>query len=173
MRATIFLLGAFFSVIVQAQSNSGENNYQKEIDEQVWKLFKKTFSSMDVEGFNSIHTDDVLRIGGGRIYLGEEYHKRNEMTFEMSRGIRERKIDFSFVERVARENVAYEVGYYRIVSVNLESDDRDTSTFYGRFHVVIKKIDGVWKIAQDWDTGSMAGRKISEDDFKSGDLLGD
>ena len=36
---------------------------------------------------------------------------------------------------------------------------------YGRFHCVIKKIDGVWKIAQDWDDDEINGRKVSAEDW--------
>ncbi|MBK7871680.1 MAG: hypothetical protein IPJ74_13890 [Saprospiraceae bacterium] len=42
-----------------------DNAIQKEIDEQVWLPFIKTFNAFDGEGFNALHTKDVLRAALG------------------------------------------------------------------------------------------------------------
>ena len=54
------------------------------------------------------------------------------------------------------------MGYYRLISVRDEGEER---TYYGQFHVVLREVEGIWKIAQDWDAGQLNGREIGEADF--------
>ena len=70
--------------------------------------------------------------------------------------------------RTYKEDVGYEVGFYRVI---YEEEGKEDRTSYGRFHVVLKKIDGHWKIAQDWDSNSFNGRPIGEEDFDEGKKL--
>ncbi len=45
------------------------------------------------------------------------------------------------------------------------TNSKEISSIYGQFHIVLKKIDGNWKITQDWDTDKINGKKLSEEDF--------
>ena len=73
-----------------------------------------------------------------------------------------RTIDFSFDQRFNKGDTAYEVGYYK---VSMHKDGEVDRVFLGRFHVVLKKIDGEWKITQDWDSDKINGKEITAADF--------
>ncbi|SNT19203.1 protein of unknown function [Ekhidna lutea] len=128
---------------------------QDEIDQQIWTPFTKAWEANDGEAFNAIHSDDVWRINPGRLLVGNEYKSRNAEN--MQGQIRARIIEFTFETRTSNGNNAYEVGYYRIT----DSSQEEPRYFVGRFHVAMKKIDGIWKIIQDWDTGEINGEKIT------------
>ncbi|MFN7115217.1 MAG: YybH family protein [Saprospiraceae bacterium] len=148
----------FFAALLPAQNAA----IQKEIDEQVWLPFIKTFKAFDSEGFNALHTPDVLRGGPWGIQVGEAYRQSNIANNEQNKAAgAKRSIAFRFEHRVAQGDVAYEVGYYKVSGEN----DGKTWTGYGRFDVVLRKINGVWKIAQDWDVDSLNGRRFTEADF--------
>lgn len=135
---------------------------QQEIDEQVWLPFIETYNAFDAEGFNALHTEDVLRAGPWGILLGDEYRENiRKNTARAKSAGDQRSIAFRFEHRVARENVAYEVGYYRVKAKR----NGEAETFIGRFDVVLRKVDGIWKIAQDWDVDEINGRKLTEADF--------
>lgn len=135
---------------------------QQEIDAQVWWPFIETYNALDGKGFNALHTQDVMRAGPWGIRMGEEYFAGNVANYQDAKkaGI-QRNIAFRFEHRVARENVAYEVGYYKVIS----KQNGVEHTFYGRFDVVLRKVEGTWRIAQDWDVDAINGRKFTEEDF--------
>jgi hypothetical protein len=132
-------------------------------DEQVWIPFIRAYDSYDAEAFNALHTDHVIRGGPWGLLIGQEYYKRNARKFEegQTEG-NQRKISLTFEHRVHREEVCYEVGYYRVVTTK---GDGSEQTSYGQFHVVLVKQNGVWKIAQDWDASEIKGVKITQSDF--------
>ncbi|WP_420576089.1 YybH family protein [Ekhidna sp.] len=140
-------------------------NTQKEIDEQVWIPFTKAWEANDGKAYNAVHTDDVWRINPGRLLVGDEYRNRNKerMYGQSNKNI----IEFSFETRTSNGNNAYEVGYYRITSPS----DSGNQYYVGRFHVALKKIDGVWKIAQDWDTGEINGVKITPESLETREFI--
>ena len=39
-----------------------QTNYQKEINEQVWKPFITTFTSGDNKGFEAVHSERITRV---------------------------------------------------------------------------------------------------------------
>ena len=67
-----------------------------------------------------------------------------------------------------KEDVAYETGFYRVL---YREPGKEPRASYGRFHVVLRKIDGNWKIAQDWDSNSFNGRPINAGDFEKAVFL--
>ena len=154
---TIFLVN---TLVAQDQE------IQNTIDEQVWRPFVDSWSGCNASAFKQLHTDDVLRVSGGWIHVGDQYKANIDRSFEkcVSKNIK-RTIEFTFVERTHQKKIGYEVGYYKITSRMGDGEPRNS---YGRFHVVLKNVDGVWKVAQDWDTGSIRGTEINEEDFKSG-----
>jgi hypothetical protein len=157
--APLVVFALLYCFHINAQEAS---KIQQEIDEQVWFPFIETYNAFDGEGFNALHTEDVLRAGPWGIRLGDEYRENIlENTAAAKAAGRQRNIAFRFEHRVAREHVAYEVGYYRVRS----KSDGEERTFIGRFDVVLRKVDGVWKIAQDWDVDEINGRKLTEADF--------
>ena len=136
-----------------------------QIDRDVWHPFVETFSKFDVAGFMAVHTYDVIRVSrdGGSILIGDDYAEsmRNNFAQGKENGT-VRSIEFTFIERLHKDNTAFEVGYYRIKGARGGQE----YVGYGKFQVVLRKVDGTWKIAVDSDTSD--GGSILEEDFMSG-----
>jgi ketosteroid isomerase-like protein len=159
----LFLFTILLVAAISAEAQEELSSYVTEINDQVWKPFKQSYESRDAKVFNSLHTDDALRITEGGITPGPEYKARIIEGFgrPYNGSI---SIDFAHEHRLYYGDLAYEVGYYRIT---YNRPGQDVAHSYGRFHVMLRKIDGRWKIAQDWDTEMIGTRKISEEDFES------
>lgn len=131
----------------------------KEIDEQVWKPFIKAYAIQDGALYNSVHTEDALRVSPGGIKVGKEFRERNLKNFAAGkkRGFAP-VFEFKFISRQAKEDIAYEVGLYK----GTFKTEQGIRHWYGQFHVVLKKINGRWKIAQDQDMNDLGGQRIDE-----------
>ncbi|WP_440068567.1 hypothetical protein [Tenacibaculum discolor] len=157
----IFLISITFSF------SQNKEVIEKEVNEQIWQPFKKSFEARDWNTFNSLHTNDVLRVNKYGIRIGEEY-KTSVQTSYQKPTTKKRQIDFCFNQRTYKESTGYEVGYYRIIYTE---KDKEPRIVYGRFHVLLNKKSGVWLISQDWDTDTMNGKPITKEDFESGKCL--
>ena len=140
-------------------------NAEDEIDQEIWMPFTKAWEANDGEAFNSIHSDNVWRINPGRLSIGDEYKSRNAERMKMQK--KNSIIEFSFETRTSNRDNAYEVGYYRITN----NATQPPSYFVGRFHVALKKINGAWKITQDWDTDEINGIKITAESLEKRDFI--
>lgn len=166
----LFLLA--FSLLQLAglsYSYSQNTNAVAEINQQIWEPFMESYESFDAQKFMSVHTEDVIRVSrdGKKIYVGAEYGERMKTSFARTKESgTSRTIEFRFLQRLAQEDVGYEVGYYKIRNKRPGDQER---IFYGKFHVTLKKVDGVWKIATDSDSSLNNG--ITEEDFKTGKPL--
>lgn len=146
---------------------SQTDNIETEINEQVWLPFINTYSRMDAIGFMNLHSRDLLRIpvDSKKIYTYDEYSRNNQQNNEYNfRHKRRQSIEFSFEERIHNEDTAFEVGYYKVTTTDANGK---TGVFYGKFTVVLRKIDDRWKIILDSDTG----KNITETQFLSGKKL--
>ena len=148
-----------------AQQNVSD--IEKLVDQQVWQVFKTSYEARDSEVFKSIHLKDVLRVYDGNIRLGYEHHQ-SISSWRPLRADRSIRIDFAFESRQYKDTVGYEVGYYRVIN---ERTGMASDTSYGRFHVILKMYDGLWKIAQDYDTGSVGDIKIDRSFFDAAEFL--
>lgn len=166
LKKSFFLLFLTFSFLTNAQD--AETLIHDEINEKVWKPFCESYASLNAEIFNGLHTDDVIRATPWGIRVGEEYKNRNVERFAANKEKRtNRTIELWFEHRKSNSKISYEVGYYKVAY----QKDGKTKNSYGRFHCVIKKIDGVWKIAQDWDTDKINGIEVTEKDWLKGSPL--
>lgn len=152
---------------IHSQGNDLKQLVEEKVNQDVWKPFKKSYEAKDWQTFNSLHTDDVLRAHDHGIQIGQEYKDAIKGYYERE-DERKTSIDFVMERRTYKDNVGYEVGFYRVIYSKPGEDDYIS---YGRFHVVLKKVDGQWKIAQDWDSSSFNGRPIGADDFDKGAIL--
>lgn len=156
---TIAILSYGSIALSQAPRNPEVEN---EVNEQLWKPFKKSWEQRDAKIFNDLHTDDVLRVSKwSGIRIGNEYKDRIIESYKKPDD-RERSIDFWFEHRFYSGNTGYEIGYLKIVT---KEESKEARYSYSRFHVVLKKVDGKWKIAQDWDTNNINGVEVTEADF--------
>ena len=152
---------------VYAQEEPKQDEIQSEINVSIWKPFKKSYEARDWQTFNALHTDDILRVHDGGIQIGKEYKDAIKSYFESETEFKTR-IDFVMERRTYKEDVGYEVGFYRVTYSKPGEEDRMS---YGRFHVVLNKIDGQWKIIQDQDSNSFNGRPIGAEDFDETKIL--
>jgi ketosteroid isomerase-like protein len=138
-------------------------NYQQEINAQVWKPFIQTFNERDTKGFMAVHSKDVVRSSrdSKKVLNYDEYYKEQEQGDK--RGLTsgtKRDLELRFTERIANSNQAIEVGIYK---TSVTRKDGTTQSYYGRFHVVLRKENGVWRILVDTD--SSENNSITEKDF--------
>lgn len=161
MRNLFTLLLLCSNLIIVAQSDI--KTIQNEIDQTVWKPFQKAFETLDAKALNSIYAEKTLRVTPQGIDTKEAYKSLNVERFKASKvGNVSIKLDFWFDSRFTNEDTSYEVGFYRIAATINEQ----TNNSYGQFHIVIKKINGTWKITQDWDTTTINGHIIEKTDFE-------
>jgi ketosteroid isomerase-like protein len=136
---------------------------QREINEHVWKPFIKSFSERDTKSFMTVHSRDLIRSSrdSKTILTWEEYNAQSQKWDEQEKNSKSRReIELRFTERIASKDRAIEVGVYKTSYIE---PDGKTRSFFGRFHVVLRKENGAWKILVDTD--SSENNTISEKDF--------
>lgn len=135
-------------------------DFSEQIDEQVWRPFVEAYESNNGPMFVSLHTDDIIRITKWGIREGIDFHEHTLERYAEAKA--KRKLNFKFEQRIHSSQTAYEVGYFEIIT---PMENGDENLYYGRFSVVLKKIEGIWKIAQDYDTDVINGDPITKADY--------
>ncbi len=155
------LLVAFFTLI--AFTAPAQDETQKEIIDQVWRPFIKGFNDSNTDLFMSVHSRDVIRssrddksILNYKEYLEMQRRGDEKLLAKGSKKI----IELRFSERFASNDFAINVGIFK-TSIILKNGQQ--SDYYGRFHVIMRKESGYWKILVDTD--STEGRTIDERSF--------
>ena len=140
---------------------SQENKFTKEINEQVWKPFITGFSTGDDELFKSVHSKDIARIeqDNKRILDYDKYFRKVPDSIKAKWSDWKKYIELRFTQRIASNDQAFEVGYYRTTSTNVKTGEKRSGV--GKFHVLLRKENGKWKIVMDADTAEGA----SEENF--------
>ena len=162
MKKYLVLYVFLFSFFGFAQNDIKE--IQDVIDVEVWKPFKKAFETLDGAALNAIYAENVLRVTPNGIDTKNSFKTKNLERFNQNKkdGV-SINLDFWFDSRYTNKTTSYEVGFYRIAFKNPKNENAFS---YGQFHIVLKKINGVWKIIQDWDTATINGEKIDKIDFE-------
>jgi len=139
------------SLLFNYLSIAQQDSLQLQINEQVWKPFIKAFNTNDNKLFSSVHSKEVIRVeqDDSRIIGYDEYFKPVPDSILLKWGRWKKNIELRFVQRIAGNDKAFEVGYYKTTSTNM--DNNVTRTGYGKFHVLLRKEDGTWKILMDAD----------------------
>jgi hypothetical protein len=157
------------SLVILAIAASGySQDVQKEINDQVWKRFITTFNNYDTDGFMSVHSLDLVRAprDSKTVLNFEQYKKQSDAGNKQSiQQKTKRTIELRFLERMANENQAFESGIYKTTVINTNGE----RSFYGKFHVALRKENGTWKILVDSD--SSEGGTIGEKDFATAQPL--
>jgi hypothetical protein len=143
--------------------HANAQDFQKEINAQVWKPFIETFNNYDADNFLALHSKNVVRSSrdSKQILNWNQYHKeqRDGDTRSKQNGYK-RLLELRFTERIANADQAIDVGIYKTTSINSKGESR---SFYGKFLVVLLKEKGTWKILVDTD--SSEGNSITEKQF--------
>lgn len=158
-KALILTLILFTVYPVLAQT---ETAIQREIDIAVWKPFHAAFEARDAKALNALYAEQVLRVTPAGVDTEGRFKQQNAESYARTNAQGTKtSLDFWFDSRQSTKDTSYEVGVFRITSTTNGKE----STFYGQFHIVIKKINGVWKITQDWDSANVNGKAITAEDF--------
>ena len=153
------VVSVFILMTVQAVAQ----DHQKAINDQVWKPFISSFNSLNTDGFMAVHSRDVVRAPrDAKVLLSwDEYFKQQEAGDKRNKAAgTSRSIELRFTERIANGAQAIDVGIYKTTSTNKEGN---SNSFFGRFHVVLRKEGSNWKILVDTD--SSEGNTIGEKEF--------
>ena len=171
------LTGLLAAVFLAAAVNAGETEQNMtgteleaihaEIDHTVWRAFQKAFEELDGDALNAVYAEDVLRITPEGVDTTGDFKASNRTRFDANRERGDTiSLDFWLDSRQTTTDVSYNVGFYR---VGITDSVGDNNHFYGQFHIVLKRIDGSWKIVQDWDTGTVGGESITAEHFSRGE----
>lgn len=135
-------------------------NFQKEINEQVWKPFIEAFNNDDDEAFKAVHSKDVTRViqDDGRLLEYDEYFKKVPDSVKAKWANWKKNIELRFIQRIASKDRAFEVGHYKSTSTNIVTGEKRSG--YGKFHVLLRKENGVWKILMDADANEKTDEAI-------------
>ncbi len=150
MKHTLLFACVLFVQYAFSQSDS----VQKQINADVWKPFIKAFEAYDTDAFMAVHSKEVSRVlqDGNRIQNYEEYEKDNRRGDNRGKeNNRKRKIELRFIQRIAANGSAFEVGYFKGSTIAPNGESRD---YYGKFHVLLRKESGTWKILMDADAAT-------------------
>lgn len=131
----------------------GREQSEEEISQAmdaVYARFSEGYATLDANVVGSLYTDDALYlapegdIDRGRADIAAGFHEFFERLRQQGRAAR---ISFSSVDRGADDDVAYDIGYYELVTVA----GRDTvGRSRGKFATVWKRgDDGAWRIHAD------------------------
>jgi len=134
----------------------------QEINNTIWIPFSIAYANLDVDGYVNLHSLDMIRAGSKDVSNLETYSKRIETFFKSTKEQGSKlNIQFRFVERVCNPNTASERGIYQLSVTNSVGE---TSKFYGKFHVFLRKESNNWKILIDYD--SSENNTINENSFQ-------
>jgi len=115
----------------------------------------------------AVHSKEMSRVSqdGKSIYGYEKYYEENKYWNERSKKEgRKHNIELRFTQRIAGNDRGFEVGYYKTTSIQPNGESRSS---YGKFHVLLRKENGKWKILMDAD----ASEKTNESIFLSAQPL--
>jgi len=158
MKKIILLLNV---ILIGLTSLAQENKLTQEINAQVWMPFIRAFGDGDDELFRSVHSKDVIRVmqDDKQIVGYDKYFKKVPDSIKAKWSDWKKSIELRFTQRIASDDKAFEVGYYRSTSINMKTGEQRSGI--GKFHVLLRKENGIWKILMDADTAEGA----SEENF--------
>ena len=137
-----------------------------EIDQAVWQPFKCAFEAMDGAALNALYAADVLRVTPDGLDTDEAFKTFNLTRFDAARRRGDSIVlDFWLDQRSTSPTTSYDVGFFRTTTIESGGATRQ---YFGQFHIVLRKEHGRWKIAQDWDSGTIAGETIGAEQFERG-----
>ena len=139
----------------------------KKIDDEVWKPFIKAYNTRNQEDLKKVHSKDFIRVvqDNNQIFGYETYFAPKPDSIKAKRAAWQRDIELRFTQRIASENEAFDVGYYKVIYKN--SDTGESRTSYGKFHFLLRKEEGKWKILMDAD----AHEETTEEIFLSAEAM--
>jgi hypothetical protein len=111
----------------------------------------------------SLHSKDVVRSlrDAKQVLNWQQYRDQQKKGDDWSKQNGHRRVlELRFIERIASTTQAVETGIYKTTSIN---DRGESRSGYGKFMVVLRKEEGMWRILVDTD--SSEGNSIGEKQF--------
>ena len=155
-KISFFIFLVFFFQNGFAQSSA----ILAEINDQVWKPFMQSFNAGDDESFRSVHSKDIIRVNRDEkaIYGYDRYFQKIPDSVKAKWSDWKKNIELRFTQRIAEGDKAFEEGYYKSTSTNQKTGEIRQGI--GKFHVLLRKENGVWKILVDADTSEGANEEL-------------
>ncbi|PWH82093.1 hypothetical protein DIS18_12570 [Algibacter marinivivus] len=121
----------------------------KAINTDLWENFTKAFEDLDYNLFSSLHSNDLVRVSGNSQSIKDltEYIESYKNHWK-DKAINQ-TISFRFLERICNNYKASERGIYKLTR---NPNTANEKSYYGKFHVILKKENGIWKILVDYDS---------------------
>lgn len=153
----LIITSIFLLISLQMISQEKKFYIYTDIIKQVWKPFKKAFDNKNAIVFNNIHTNDILRINSWGIKKGDAYKKNITKNYNQP-SKNTRTIDFWIEQGVYSDSISHQIGYYAVIYK--EKKAKTNKVTYAQFQVTLIKVNGTWKISQDFDTDMVGGKKV-------------
>ena len=153
---TLLLLCTYYCSCAQTKDNL------EAINSQVWSQFYEAFETLNPELMANIHSKEMVRVSGGTTILDYETYINNyRNNYKRLKTIGDtRHIALRFFERINTNTTASERGIYKLT---VNKDKEDEQSYYGQFHVILKKQEGIWMITLDYDSNE--NNTIGENQF--------
>lgn len=168
---TKILIFIIFSLVLTNPIKAQNLKNLEDINDQVWSKFYQVFDSLDYNLMETIHSKHLIRIpADNKVIFGyKDYMEQYKITFAK---IKENKsnlhISLRFFERINNDLVASERGIYKMI---INPNKKNEKVIYGKFHVILIKENGVWKILMDYDSNE--NNTIGEENFKKAHEIND
>lgn len=167
LRTSLFVILLFTLYTNHADAQNLEN--LKEIN-QVWDKFYKAFETQDYSLMADIHSEKLIRISGGQSIIDyDTYISNYEVGFKRDVNNKDTStISLRFFERINNNSTASERGIYKLIRNQGKANEK---MYYGQFHVILTKDNGIWKITMDYDSSEFD--TIGEDDYQKAHAIDD
>ena len=99
-------------------------NNLKDINSQIWSNFTKSFETLDYQLFESLYSNDLIRINGDikSIKTKEAYLNGYKNRWENG-SLKQQTISFRFLERISKDSMSSEHGIYKFTrDINTENE---------------------------------------------------
>ncbi|MDO5981175.1 DUF4440 domain-containing protein [Flavivirga spongiicola] len=163
---TTYIISLF--LLLGSKTIAQNINDLEAINSQVWSNFTKSFESLDYQLFESLHSNDLIRVNKDikSIKTKEAYLNGYKNRWENTS--LKQTISFRFLERFSKDGMSSERGIYKFTrDLNTENE----KSYYGKFHVILKKEENLWKILIDYD--STENESINETHYNNAFALDD
>ena len=152
----IILIVFVLSIVACATNTESHTAADKAAIDEVYNTFTKAYETLDAELIKSIYEEDAIYMPpseegfelGQSAFIGgfENMFKYSKMN---NHGM---TIAFRFQDRDIANDLAYDIGYYKITR---DSADTVLGTASGKFITILKKQeDGSWKFRADGYNGA-------------------
>ncbi len=145
-----------------------QNEDLKDINIQVWQNFTKAYEMLDYNLFESLHSENLVRVSGNSKTIKDKIAYINGYKKWWKTKDKQQTISFRFLERIINNDKASERGIYKLT---INSNTENEKNHYGKFHVIHIKENGIWKILVDYD--SSENEAINEASYLEAFAIGD